>query len=194
MSVLKKKIPGVILCWTLLAAIFLVTGCARDDRRAVPPLPPDNLEEEGQGLEKESSPENKVVLYFLSEDTNMLAGEEREIDAGDKDFPVAVLEELIKGPQNPSLGTTIPPDVQVLGVTVEEKGTAVVDFSRELLTSHWGGSMGEIMTVYSVVNTLSSLPGIEQVKFLVEGEEIETLTGHLDISEPVEPDWDLAQK
>jgi spore germination protein GerM len=69
-----------------------------------------------------------------------------------------------------------------------------VDFSRELLTSHWGGSMGEIMTVYSVVNTLASLPGIEQVKFLVEGEEIETLTGHLDISEPVEPDWDLAQK
>ena len=123
----------------------------------------------------------------------MLAGEEREINAGDKDFQVAVLEELIKGPQNPSLGATIPPDVQVLGVTVEEKGTAVVDFSRELLTSHWGGSMGEIMTVYSVVNTLSSLPGIEQVKFLVEGEEIETLTGHLDISEPVEPDWDLGK-
>jgi spore germination protein GerM len=192
MSVMKKKIPGVILFWTLLAATFLVTGCARD---AAPPLPPENLEEEGQGQEKESSPEkNKVVLYFLSEDTNMLAGEERAINAGDKDFQIAVLEELIKGPQNPSLGTTIPPDVQVLGVTVEEKGTAVVDFSRELLTSHWGGSMGEIMTVYSVVNTLASLPGIEQVKFLVEGEEIETLTGHLDISEPVEPDWDLAQK
>lgn len=187
----KKKIPGVILCWILLAATFLVTGCARD---AAPPLSPENLEEEGQGLERESSSDNKVVLYFLSEDTNMLAGEERAINAGDKDFQIAVLEALIKGPQNPSLGTTIPPDVQVLGVTVEEKGTVVVDFSRELLTSHWGGSMGEIMTVYSVVNTLSSLPGIEQVKFLVEGEEIETLTGHLDISEPVEPDWELVQK
>ena len=36
MSVMKKKIPGVILLWTLLAATFLVTGCARD---AAPPLP-----------------------------------------------------------------------------------------------------------------------------------------------------------
>ena len=47
------------------------------------------------------------------------------------------------------------------------------------------------MTVYSIVNTLAELPEIEMVRFLIEGEEIETLAGHLDLSEPVYPDEGL---
>jgi len=82
----------------------------------------------------------------------------------------------------------------VLGITVDESALAVVNFSKEIVTAHWGGSMGEIMTVYSVVNTLALFPDIEQVKFLVEGEEVETLTGHLDMSGPLEPDWGLVEE
>ncbi len=192
MPVKKKLLGGILFYLAALAAIFLVTGCGRG---AVPPSTLQPLQEEkDKTTEEVLPPAEKVVLFFTSNATDKLAREEREIVVAGKDLKIAILEELIKGPQNPDLGSTVPPDVKVLGVKVDEKGLARVDFSREILTSHWGGSMGEIMTVYSVVNTLALLPDVEQVRFLVEGEEVETLIGHLDISEPVEPDWDLVEK
>jgi spore germination protein GerM len=41
------------------------------------------------------------------------------------------------------------------------------------------------------VNTLTGLPGLEKVKFLIEGKELETLAGHMELSEPVAPDWNM---
>jgi germination protein M len=49
------------------------------------------------------------------------------------------------------------------------------------------------MTVYSIVHTLTQLPDIEAVKFLVEGEEQEAIWGHLYTLEPIEPNPDLLQ-
>lgn len=192
---MSKKILKAICMLTVTAAaaaFFLAAGCGEGGK---PPSPSQPLEEEKDRTNEHTPPPvEKITLFFVSEDTNKLAGEAREIVPAGRDLKMVVLEELIKGPENPVLGKTIPEDVKVLGVTVDKNGLAVVDFSRELLTSHWGGSLGEIMTVYSVVNTLALLPDIEQVKFLVEGKEIETLTGHLDISEPIEPDWDLVEE
>ncbi len=159
------------------------------------PSPSLPLEEEKDKTAEEVLPvHEKIVLFFSSEQADKLVREEREVKAAGEDLKIVILQELIKGPEKPGLGRTIPRDVKVLGVTVDKKGLARVDFSREILTSHWGGSMGEIMTVYSVVNTLAILPDVQQVRFLVGGEEVETLVGHLDISEPVEPDWDLVEK
>jgi spore germination protein GerM len=66
--------------------------------------------------------------------------------------------------------------------------TLVLDFSRELQTNHSGGSAGELLTVYSIVNTLAeNIHGISRVQILVEGNEVETLAGHLDLREPLSP-------
>jgi hypothetical protein len=46
-----------------------------------------------------------------------------------------------------------------------------------------------MLTVYSIVNTaVANLDGIERVQILVEGKEVETLAGHLDLSKPLLPD------
>jgi len=44
------------------------------------------------------------------------------------------------------------------------------------------------LTVYSMVHTLTQLPAIERVQFLVEGQRVETLVGHLALDRPLEPD------
>ena len=49
------------------------------------------------------------------------------------------------------------------------------------------------MTIYSIVNSLTKLDGIHKVQLLVEGQKIETLAGHFDTSEPLEPDNNLVK-
>ena len=64
-------------------------------------------------------------------------------------------------------------------------GVAYVNFSRELVDRHPGGSTGELMTIDAVVLSLTELPEVEKVQFLVEGVKLETLAGHMSILEPI---------
>ena len=68
---------------------------------------------------------------------------------------------------------------------VENGKVAKVNFSRELQKNFVGGSTGEEMLVGSVVNTLTEFPEIQKVQILVDGQEVETLSGHMDLSQPL---------
>ena len=77
---------------------------------------------------------------------------------------------------------TFPENVQVLDVFVSGRGVAVINFTLDLLEGHSGGLHAEELTVYSLSHTLvESLPAIGEVRLLVEGQETETLAGHLDL-------------
>ena len=53
--------------------------------------------------------------------------------------------------------------------------------------AHAGGSLEEIFTVYALVNALTSnLPEIRAVQILIEGQEVDTLAGHVDLRHPLE--------
>lgn len=187
------RIKSKVLCVLLLIALavgIITTGCGNAVR---PPLEQSLEDEEEAPDGPAESAEDSAVLYFSNKEADKLVKEKREIKVSEQEMKKAILEELIKGPEDPGLERTIPEDVKVLGVTVEE-GIASTDFSGEMRSSHWGGSTGEILTVYSIVNTLGELSDVEQVRFLIEGEEIDTLLGHMDLSEPVHPDWGLVQK
>jgi hypothetical protein len=63
-------------------------------------------------------------------------------------------------------------------------GTAVVDLNEALASGHRSGVMVEELTVLSLVQTLAAnLPGITQVKILVNGQERDTLAGHADLAD-----------
>ena len=111
--------------------------------------------------------------------------EERTIDA---DTPERLIEELINGPAFEQNKQTIPDGTKLIDIKVEDN-IAFVNFSKEMTDNHWGGSAGESMTIGSIVNTLAlnEGTGIEKVQILIEGEKIETLAGHIDISIPLEP-------
>ena len=101
------------------------------------------------------------------------------------------MKELMKGPETPGLtGLTIPKEARLLSVEVKDE-IAYVNFSRELIEKHVGGSTGEMMTIVPIVNSLTELPGIKKVQFLVEGQKEKTLAGHVIFDEPFErsEDW-----
>lgn len=66
-----------------------------------------------------------------------------------------------------------------------EKGTAVLILHRALSEHHDGGVLGELTTVFSIVNTLCvNFPFIQRVQLVLEGINPTTLAGHVDITEP----------
>ena len=188
MILLQKERNLLFLAIILLALLLILPASCRPREAPAPPSAPGG--EEGEKLPSEAQERFTATLYFADGQADRLVPEERLIVLAGKEPAVAVLEELIEGPEHPAHGRTVPPDVQVLGVEIR-RGIAAANFSEELRSSHWGGSTGEILTVYAIVNTLAELPGIEQVQILIAGEKVETLVGHLELGEPLAPDMGL---
>jgi spore germination protein GerM len=131
-----------------------------------------------------------VTLLFGSTDGEGLVPEQTQVRKRNMllDQIREVIEELIRGPRG-VLVRTIPEGTKLLSAYMLQDGTLVVDFSREIQTLHTGGSTGEIMTVYSIVNTLTmNFKEVERVQILVDGDEVETLVGHLDLEQPLTRD------
>lgn len=60
--------------------------------------------------------------------------------------------------------------------------TLVVDTTAAFADGHPSGILLEEMTLTSLIETLSAnVPGVNKVKFLVDGKERETLAGHADL-------------
>jgi len=151
---------------------------------------------EKEPKKKATRPGSKIVtLYFSGEEGEYLTGEKREISNKESDQEEAreVIEELIKGPKE-RLIRTLPPRTKLLDVQIDERGIARVNFDRTLSRDHPGGSSAEIMTVYSIVNSLTlNFPKIKKVQILIEGRG-ESITGHLVLDRPISSKTDLIKK
>lgn len=128
----------------------------------------------------------KISLYFASSDGEHLVVESREIykTVSEIDRIKQAVVELING-SSKDLVPVVPDGTVLKEVYLDKNGTAYVDFSAEFVQNHPGGSSGEIMTIYGIVNTLcANFSGVKSVQILVEGKEIETISGHLDTRYP----------
>jgi hypothetical protein len=82
--------------------------------------------------------------------------------------------------------SVIPAGSTLRALFLTSRGEAYVDVSREIVTGHPGGSLHEFLTVYAIVNAITiNLPDITAVQVLVDGREVDTLVGHLDLRHPL---------
>lgn len=138
----------------------------------------------------------EIVLYFMDPDSDYLIGERRKIGkkGNVNEEAKELIEELIKGPKG-SLIPTVPSKTKCLGLRVDEKGLAIVNFNKTLSKDHPGGSSAEMVTVYSIVNSLTlNFPEIRRVQIFIEGKAIDTISGHLALRHPISPKLDLIKK
>ncbi|NWG02048.1 MAG: GerMN domain-containing protein [Syntrophaceae bacterium] len=138
----------------------------------------------------------EVLLYFSDAEGEYLIGEKRRIlkknDA--KEEAKETIRELINGPKG-KLIRTLPPRTKLLGFQINDEGLAKVNFNQSLSKDHPGGSTAEMMTVYSIVNSLVlNFPQIKRVQILVEGRPVETITGHLSLKQPISSKPDLIKR
>lgn len=131
----------------------------------------------------------EVLLYFSDSEGEYLIAEKRPILKKNevKEEAKETILELIKGPKE-KLIPTLPPRTKLLTLQINDAGVAKVNFSSALSKDHPGGSSAEMMTVYSIVNSLAlNFPQIKRVQILIDGKSIETITGHLSLRQPISP-------
>ena len=161
----------------------------------IEPEPEKNINPtENQPIKNEKSEQALNVKVYYPDDSGMrLVEVEREIIVDNStDKYTAALEALKEEPDEENLTTIFPKNASIKKVTVQD-GLATVDFDGSILKSFVGGSTGEEFLIASIVDTLTNFPEIKRVKFLVDGEEIETLSGHMDLSMPLERMDDLTE-
>ncbi|OQY12195.1 MAG: hypothetical protein B6I31_03590 [Desulfobacteraceae bacterium 4572_19] len=97
-----------------------------------------------------------------------------------------IINALIEGPKTRNLIRTIPVGTKLRALYLTKKGEAFVDFNSAISNNHPGGIQTEILTIYSIVNSLIlNIDQIKTVKILINGLESNTLAGHIDLRFPL---------
>jgi hypothetical protein len=129
----------------------------------------------------------KARLYYVADDGAHLASVERDVAYGDG--TLAQAREIVTAqiaPVTEPLVSAVPPGTTLRGLFLTEAGEAFVDLSREVSSAHTGGTENELLTIYAIVNALTgNLPAVTGVQLLVDGKEVDTLVGHVDLRRPL---------
>jgi spore germination protein GerM len=132
----------------------------------------------------------RARLFYVAADGTHLSAIEREVVYGEGTVEQAkrIIEAQLAPAEEP-LASAIPVGAKLKTVFLTPRGEAYVDLSAELQSNHPGGTTNEILTVYALVNALTAnLPAVTGVQILIEGKEVQTLAGHLDLRRPIEED------
>ncbi len=130
-----------------------------------------------------------ISLYFANEEGTKLKLEVRYIPTSELKKPAneiasLIVKELINGPSKGSgLKSTIPAEAKLRTIMINDD-VATVDFSKEFKEKHPGGKAAEQMTIYSVVNSLTELKEISEVKFKIEGKTSKEFKGAYKFDNP----------
>ena len=137
----------------------------------------------------------KASLFYVAADGLRLTRVEREVPFAETAMDQArqIIEAQLAPAADP-LVSAVPAESKLRALFISDRGEAFVDVSRELVTGHSGGSNNELLTVYTLVDALcANLPAIHSVQLLVDGKQVETLAGHIDLRHPLAANMTLVE-
>jgi hypothetical protein len=137
----------------------------------------------------------KARLFYVADDGRRLVGVERDIPFGEGTVEQARrLVEAQIAPAAEPLVSAISTGTKLRAIFITERGEAYLDLSKDIVSGHTGGSMNELLTVYTLVNALTvNLPAVTSVQVLVDGKQVDTLAGHIDLRRPLEKNLEWVQ-
>ncbi len=132
------------------------------------------------------APEQRIMLLFAGHD-GLLYPELRSAPLPEEvhERIKVVMRELLAGPTNSGrLSSVVPYEAAMRSVFVDDGGNAYVDLTAP--PAGLEGSSIELLFVYGVVDSIIlNCPEVTAVQLLFGGREVDTLTGHLDLSRPL---------
>ena len=172
-----------ILLFLVLCIFVSFSGCIK------PENPSSSVDSEtGQEIISQD-----VTFYFPDEAVMYLCPETIKVNASEDIFLETVVASIINGPVSEDLRPSVSGDVDVLSVNLKD-GICTVDLSSEFREFNTGGTTKEVMAIYSIVNTLCNLDGIEKVKINIEGDENPEFGGHFSLKDTFEFDMTIVKK
>ncbi len=102
-----------------------------------------------------------------------------------------IIQKLIEGPENgEDVYPTLSKDTSLLSVSTKN-GVCYVNFNAAIREKPYNAT--ENVVIYSIVNSLTELPNIDQVQILVEGVSDGTLYDSMSLDRLYERDTDIVQ-
>jgi spore germination protein GerM len=141
-------------------------------------------------------PRITATLYYGSTDGESLVPVRREVPLAEGLVPQgrAILDAQLEEAPSPFV-SVIPEGTALRAFYVTDRGDAFVDLSREASSRHPGGSSTELLTVFAIVNAVTTnLPTIQRVQILIDGREADTLAGHVDLRRPLQQDLSIVSE
>lgn len=190
----RRSLSTIIL--TILCLVFtgaFLAGCNTKTQAEKPPVsdtstPAPPAAEPPQTV----SQSVELTLYFPNSEATGLIPTKRTVQVKDQEVIKAMFIELANPPSG--FEKPLPSGTKLLDATVNSGGIATINLSAEFKKNFGGGSAGEQMTMYSIVNTLTTLPDIQSVQFLLEGKRYDGILGHLDTRDPIKRNESLITK
>lgn len=176
-------VAAVALSWLLFRG--LPRWYARTQTQTAGPTATQGQDESGRTI--------KARLFYVGADGVSLASVETDVPYADgtADQARRIVEAQV-APVSDPLVSAIPAGTKLRDVFVADGGRAYVNLSPEISAMHPRGATDELLTVYTIVNALTeNLPAISAVQLLVDGKEVDTLAGHVDLRRPLtkNPEW-----
>ena len=129
----------------------------------------------------------KARLFYVAEDGLRLTEVERDVAYGEGTLEQA--REIIAAqiaPVAEPLVSAIPAGTKLRALFIADRSEVYLDMSREVVSAHPGGTLSETLTIYTLVHALTAnLPAVTAVQVLVDGKEVDTLAGHVDLRRPL---------
>lgn len=138
----------------------------------------------------------QATLYYVADDGVSLAPTNRKVPYGATPAEQArrLVEAQVAAPPD-GLVSAVPAGTTVRAVFLTDTHEAYVDLGGAIRSGHPGGALDEALTVYAIVNVLTgNLPEITAVQILVDGREVDSLRGHIDLRAPLRRANDWIQK
>jgi hypothetical protein len=129
----------------------------------------------------------QATLFYVADNGQELVPVSRPVLYGATPLEQArrLVEALVEPPPE-GQRSALPDGTTVRSVFVAADGNVFVDLGGTIATGHSGGSLNEALTVYAIVNAVTAnLPDIAAVQILVEGKQVDTLAGHIDLRYPL---------
>lgn len=131
----------------------------------------------------------ELTLYFAAENGKRLRKAVRAIEYNSNlSLERVVIENLINGPIGERLYPTINPNTKIINVTVKDK-ICYVNLSKDFLNQQY--SVSPEVTIYSLVNSLIELNGVNKVQIAIDGEANAVFRDTISLSSPFERNLDI---
>jgi len=188
----RAKILLVILLVALAAGVFYLRTLAR----RIIVEPPQHAEEAARAkldqyaLQPNNGTTQIATLYFPVLNEGKLAAETRTVTwaQGNADRVRQVVLALAEG-SHQGWGRAFAATTTVRAVFLSGDGTAYLDLSNDILRDFAPGIQSETLAIYSIVNSITmNIPSVKRVQFLIQGQQVETLDGHADLTAAYAPD------
>jgi len=143
------------------------------------------LDSSGHSIPPEQAMEVKLYFFDAQSRKEIIQTFRIHKDAPLRDQIKQIIDYMTEKPKNTGRKSLWPLSLPVRSVYLRKNGLLILDFEKSVQYNQ-SSAFTELLAVRSIIRTLTSnFNDVQQVKFLVGGQEVETLAGHVDIFRPL---------